>query len=434
MMDNNNIAKIFEDELQKEILQSEKTRAALLGIASFVLAISIFFIAILYNNEFLKIFRQNKFGLFIVIAPLLLLTFREFSVFLFFKKRLKYNQPVKNIYRYVNVFVEASIPTIMILVISVLQKSSLIIITPVPYLYFIFIILSVLNLDYKLSLFTGAVAAVEYIALVFYLLSEYNNSFNGEIFSEPYFYIGKSIIMMLSGGLAGFAADQLRKKLLHTFNALSERNKIINMFGQQVSKEIVDELLLEKESAESKRKFVCIMFLDIRGFTNFSEKKEPEEIIKYQNDVFGFMIESITENHGIINQFLGDGYMATFGAPISSDNDCQNAVNAALKIIETVNRKSENNEISNTRIGIGLHAGNVVAGNVGTSIRKQYSITGNTVILSSRIEQLNKEFNSQLLISEEVYNEIDNQNIKAEFIGPIQVKGREHPINIYKLA
>ena len=146
------------------------------------------------------------------------------------------------------------------------------------------------------------------------------------------------------------------------------------------------------------------------------------------------MIESITENHGIINQFLGDGYMATFGAPISSDNDCQNAVNAALKIIETVNRKSENNEIPNTRIGIGLHAGNVVAGNVGTSIRKQYSITGNTVILSSRIEQLNKEFNSQLLISEEVYNEIDNQNIKAEFIGPIQVKGREHPINIYKLA
>ena len=86
-MDNNNIAKIFEDELQKEILQSEKTRAALLGIASFVLAISIFFIAILYNNEFLKIFRQNKFGLFIVIAPLLLLTFREFSVFLFYRNQ-----------------------------------------------------------------------------------------------------------------------------------------------------------------------------------------------------------------------------------------------------------------------------------------------------------------------------------------------------------
>ena len=206
------------------------------------------------------------------------------------------------------------------------------------------------------------------------------------------------------------------------------------MFGQQVSKEIVDELLSEKESTESKRKFVCIMFLDIRGFTPFSEKREPEEIIKYQNDVFGFMIEIITKNHGIINQFLGDGYMATFGAPVSKGNDCLNAINAATEIIKTVNEKSNSGEIIKTRIGIGLHAGFVVAGNVGTSTRKQYSITGSTVILASRVEQLNKVYDAQLLISEEVLNEIDKSAIEFEFIGPVEVKGRENPINIYKLA
>ena len=177
------------------------------------------------------------------------------------------------------------------------------------------------------------------------------------------------------------------------------------------------------------------MFLDIRGFTPFAENMTPEELNKYQNDVFGFMIEIIAENYGVINQFLGDGYMATFGAPVSKGNDSQNAINAALQIIEKTNQLSREGKIPNTHVGIGLHSGYVVAGNVGTSIRKQYSITGNTVILSSRIEQLNKEYNSQLLISEEVYNVVsfDKFNVQPVNIGEVKLKGREKPVNLFKI-
>lgn len=425
---------VFKEELQKEILQSERTRALLLSIVSLVLAILLGIITSVFYDEFAKVFRQKNIGIFIVIGLLILLSLREYYVSQFFRKRIISSKPIKPLYRYLNVFLETSVPTAMMTVVGLYLESNVIILTPAPYIYFIFIILSILNLDFKFSVFTGAIAAFEYIALVIFLLNKFDAPAPGPLFDGIYFYLGKSMIMLISGGLAGFAAEQLRRRIYNSFKISNERNKIINMFGQQVSKEIVDELLKGEKTTESQRKFVCIMFLDIRGFTPFSEKKEPEEIIRYQNNVFGFMIDIITKNHGIINQFLGDGYMATFGAPISKGNDCQNAVNAALEIIKTVNQKNENKEIENTRIGIGLHAGNVVAGNVGTHIRKQYSITGNTVILASRIEQLNKEYNSQLLISEEVIMELNTSGIKNDFLGPVQVKGRETPINIYKLA
>jgi class 3 adenylate cyclase/Tfp pilus assembly protein PilF len=264
-----------------------------------------------------------------------------------------------------------------------------------------------------------------------------------------------SIILILAVVIAIIAYNRYRLKnkaniLLEEKNRLEveNRERVLNMFGQQVSQEILDELLAETSETTktidelftepsdttSKRKYVCVMFLDIRDFTVLVEKKDPEDIIAYQNAVFGFMIEIINKHHGVINQFLGDGYMATFGAPASWGNDCQNAVNASTEIVKKVNEKSESGEIPKTKIGVGLHAGNVVTGNVGTSLRKQYSITGNTVILASRIEQLNKKFNSQLLISEEVLHNIRQDEISPESLGSVEVKGREKPIHIYKLS
>ena len=216
---------------------------------------------------------------------------------------------------------------------------------------------------------------------------------------------------------------------------IDAEQKIKKLLGQQVSGEIAETLIAtDNEKVPVERKFVCIMFLDIRGFTSFAEAKEPEEIIKYQNQVFGFMIEVINKHHGNINQFLGDGFMATFGAPNSHGNDCENAYLAAKEIVKTVNEKSNTGNIPKTRIGIGLHAGHVVAGNVGTDLRKQYSITGNTVITAARIEQLNKELKSQLLISEEVYNALEEKNGLGNRFLNVNVKGRSSSVKVLKIA
>lgn len=251
-------------------------------------------------------------------------------------------------------------------------------------------------------------------------------------------------LFLLSFALALYTLYKKKKKahvdLTKAYNDLHVTQKhlakaekrIKTLLEQQVSSAVADELLSGATSQQISRRFVCVMFLDIRDFTPFAESRKPEEIIKYQNDLFEFMIEIIHKNHGIINQFLGDGFMATFGVPTSAGNDCDNAYNSARQILDTLNSKNQSGKIPFTKVGIGLHAGPVVTGNVGTDDRKQYSITGNTVILASRIEQLNKKYNTQLLLSEEVLKELSPDEIFVDEGEEQLVKGRTSPIRIYK--
>jgi class 3 adenylate cyclase len=205
--------------------------------------------------------------------------------------------------------------------------------------------------------------------------------------------------------------------------------KITNLLKQQVSGDIANQLIGGNSNQIAEKHFVCILFLDIRNFTVKAEELSPEELIDFQNSIFSFMIDCIEEMHGNINQLLGDGFMATFGAPLSHGNDCQNAFDASQNILSKLEQKIKTKELPPFRIGIGLHAGNVVTGNVGNDNRKQYSVTGNPVIVASRIEQLNKTYYSQLIISEEVFKNIETkQKFKIE---SVSLKGRTDKTKIY---
>lgn len=219
-----------------------------------------------------------------------------------------------------------------------------------------------------------------------------------------------------------------------TQNQLSEaEKKIRNLLGQQVSGAVADALITTDENDRIDKRFVCVMFLDIRNFTPFVENKTPEEIIQFQNDVFGFMIDIIEQHHGVINQLLGDGFMATFGAPLSTEHDCDNAFEAAKCIINELENRALQNILPPIKVGIGLHAGDVVVGNVGNARRKQYSITGNPVITAARIEQLTKEFGVQLLVSREVYENLTSKpDIPPDFKA-VRIKGRFEPVETWSV-
>ena len=239
--------------------------------------------------------------------------------------------------------------------------------------------------------------------------------------------------MITAGISAGFVANLINSKMRISFHTIEEKNKVINLFGQQISRQIVEEILENPKELSGTRKKVTVLFLDIRNFTPFVENKEPEEVVNYLNSLFGFMIDIVRSHHGIINQFLGDGFMATFGAPLSVENSSEHAVRASQEILKMLESKMDQKIIPITRLGIGIHFGEAVTGNIGSVTRKQYSITGNVVILASRIEQLTKKFNSQLLISEEVYIRLD-PTTKEQYkgLGLIDVKGRGKPISIYQ--
>jgi adenylate cyclase len=126
--------------------------------------------------------------------------------------------------------------------------------------------------------------------------------------------------------------------------------------------------------------------------------------------------------------------MATFGAPVATGRDCANALSAARELLAAVKALSDSGRIPATRIGIGLHAGEAVTGNIGSQARQQYSISGNVVILASRLEQLNKDYGSQLLVSAEVLRAAGEEGRGAEPLGAVQLKGHDEAIEVYRLA
>jgi adenylate cyclase len=422
----------LEEQLRQEMVLGEKFRLFILAIVLAVLLLISSFLYLMFQEELDAILQSKVFIWIVILLGFLLL--RSYNIQKLIAYRIKKGKTFNPLLRYLNVSFEISVPTVLILLVSQNIIPIYAMTTPIVFFYFIFIVLSTLELDFKISLFTGAFAAIQFFLLSLYFQGQSDMESVIPTYRITAPFVGKAGIMFLTGIIAGLVAHEIRKRIVNSYKILEERNRIERIFGQQISSKLVTELLKDKKEMTSKRAFVCIFFLDIKDFTPFSEGKTPEQIIRYQNDVFEGMIEIINEHNGLINQFMGDGFMATFGAPISSQNDCQDAVNAALSISKMIEEKNIQGLIPETQIRIGIHAGEAITGNVGTSIRKQYSITGNVVILASRLEQLNKKYESTILISREVYDKTDQKLLPVREIGPVQVKGRQKPIEVFQIA
>ncbi|HWT02746.1 MAG TPA: adenylate/guanylate cyclase domain-containing protein, partial [Pyrinomonadaceae bacterium] len=247
-------------------------------------------------------------------------------------------------------------------------------------------------------------------------------------------HVLKGLLLLLAGVVTGFVTLQIKRRSLKTFEALEERNRISRTFGEYVSPAVMDKLLTLKPDLRSEKKNVCVMFLDIRNFTAFAEKRTPEEVVDYLESLFEFMVEIVNRHHGIVNKFLGDGFMAVFGAPLSQGSDCRNAVAAAREILSRLGEEVASGKVLPTTVGIGVHAGEAVTGSLGSSLRKEYTVVGDVVNLASRIEQLNKHFDAQFLISGAVWETLRDELEAAVPVGDVQVRGRGALIPVYKLA
>jgi len=412
----------FESHLAREMVLSERLRTGILAALFALIAALVVLFTWAYRDSAVPFLRQPE-TLHRILTVMGGLIAYELWVRAVLGYLLRQDSSPPTAIRYVNALIETSMPSMLVFVLSREFDPAGVLQGPVVYLYAVFIILSTLRLDFWLSAFTGLVAAAGYCALSFHFAALAEGSAYARLLS-PNFVLAKTVILLLSGVVAGLVALQLRRRISRVFRALQERSRIVSAFGQQVSPAVVEEILRQGPDLPSRRSFVCVMFLDIRDFTRQVEHRSPEEIVAFQNRVFGLAAEVINRHGGMINQFLGDGFMATFGAPVATGNECQNAVAAARELVTRLE----------TRIGIGLHAGDAVSGNVGSAERKQYSITGNVVILASRIEQLNKEFGSQILVSREVLERAGDAGAGASPLGPVRVKGRDDPIEIHRLA
>jgi adenylate cyclase len=427
------VAAKFDEEFNRAVLQSERLRVSLVIIVLLViivrwLAVWLFFPGVIANQlgGALNLGAMGVLGLAALIF--------EIVVFVRLSFGLRRNRPVPRVMRYVGALIEISMPTLGVIVGPEVTSPVYALDTPPVWGYFIFLILATLRLDFWLCAFTGLAAGVQYGLLALHYLGLPQTGPIDPLLTAPIQHGTRVLLLVGCGLVAGIVSLQIKRQFMRALRSVEEQNRIVGMFGQHVSPSVVERLLSQDVELGGETRHVCVMFLDIEGFTTFSESRKPEEVVVYLNSLFSIMIDIVNTHNGIINKFLGDGFMAAFGAPISDASDCKNAVAASQEIIETVARMSASGEIAPTRIRIGLHAGEAVTGNVGSSARKEYTIIGDVVNLASRLEQLNKQFGSRLMVSETVVERLGGLPEQAVPHGGMHVKGREQAVDVYELA
>src|SRR5262245_28408823 len=378
----------FKHALAREILKTERLRVIALIITAAVLAAALTTADVVAPASLDRIW-QGHFPLLYVWAGLGGFILFEAWVLALISRQLKRNLDVPQLRRYIDAFIETSLPSLLLVAHMSNMGAAPALGFVAPLFYFVFIILSTLRLDFWLSTFTGFVAAAELLALA--LFHPAARAAVGDPMLAAAFLISRRAIIFACGVLAGAVGVQLRRQFEASIAAATARDYVTNLFGQHVSPQVVDRLLAAGSTTNSDARQVAVMFVDIRGFTAAARARTPQEVVERLDAAFTVLVEIVDRNGGIVNKFLGDGFLALFGAPLDDPDAPRRAVTAAREMLAAIEQHNIRSDWP-LRIGIGLHLGHVVAGNVGSPRRKEYTVIGDTVNLASRIEGLNKEF------------------------------------------
>jgi adenylate cyclase len=419
----------FKHALAREVLKTERLRIIALIITAIVLAAALTTTDMVAPAILDRIWRGH-FPLVYVWVGLGGFVLFEASVLALVSRQLKRDLDVPTVRRYLGAFIETSLPSLLLVAHMTNMGAVPALGFVAPLLYFVFIILSTLRLDFWLSTFTGFVAATELLALA--LFHPTARAAAGDPMLTTGFLISRSAVIFACGVLAGAVGVQLRRQFEASIAAATARDHVTNLFGQHVSPQVVDRLLAAGSTTSSDARQVAVMFVDIRGFTAAARTRAPQEVVDRLDAAFAVLVEIVDRNGGIVNKFLGDGFLALFGAPFDDPDAARRAVTAAREMLAAIEQHNVRSDWP-LRIGIGLHFGNVVAGNVGSPRRKEYTVIGDTVNLASRIEGLNKQFGSQLLISDAVRQAI-GQDVDAIPLGDVPIRGYEQPVRVWRLA
>ena len=220
------------------------------------------------------------------------------------------------------------------------------------------------------------------------------------------------------------------------FRFVTERKKneyIQSLFSKYVHKDVLNELLKSRKGVElgGEKRRVSILFSDLRGFTTFSETMSPTELTKLLNDYLSAMSPIILENKGTIDKYIGDAIMAFWNAPLETKDHETCAVLSSVLMqsaLEEFNKKTN----SSLAMGVGVHVGDVVVGNVGSSERINYTILGDTVNTTSRLEGLTKKYGVGIIATEEIKNCVKDKRISFRKLDVMTVKGKSGETIIYE--
>ncbi|OPX23934.1 MAG: hypothetical protein B1H03_00040 [Planctomycetales bacterium 4484_113] len=270
------------------------------------------------------------------------------------------------------------------------------------------------------SMFAFIVLGALFVSLVFLLFTQFNVLMEFTMSSTAFF-----ATFFFSLGFRVLAEE-------------SDKRRIRATFGRYMAPDIVKEIIENPQLAVlgGTEREVALLFSDIRNYSTISEPLDPGQTVDFLNRFLTEVSEIIMGNGGFVDKFMGDGVMAVFGAPVPLENPCASAVRAGLQMVEAVYRRSasftEGIPVSTFRIGVGIHYGTVVMGNVGSGRRMDYTCIGDVVNVASRLESETKAYHTAILVSEEVAQHLGG-DFSYSYLDETMVKGRSTPVRIYEV-
>lgn len=407
-----------------EIVKTEKRRleiflgVILAGMTILIANILFFPVAIsqIFNDP-----RSASVGIYISLGFSVLLLFSRFMV----GKIADCEKPLPIGYKFYSIFIESFLPVMWLYYIIKWEGNANFLNSPLIFIYIPILIVSALHLNFWLSFFNGALVAILYALVTAWTFQSHEDS----LFLPSIAYYTKAVMFFLAGICGGLVSLELRKRLTVSITTQEEKDEIEAMFSQQVSRQVVNAL--KSQPDYSIKAEVTVLFLDIRDFTQRVRNMSPEAVNRFQNKFFGPIIECVDNCGGIINQLLGDGLMATFGSA-EGENHEERAFKSALDILDSLDL-SNSGLTDPIKIGIGIHSGEVIAGNIGNKERQQFSISGIPVITAARLEQMTKDYDCSLLISYDFYEKIKHLAIRGTSLGKAKLKGLDSELEIIKI-
>jgi adenylate cyclase len=213
------------------------------------------------------------------------------------------------------------------------------------------------------------------------------------------------------------------------------RRRLRSAFGQYVSPQVMDQVLRQGSSLGGEVRRVTVLMSDLRGFTTISENLPPEVVSAMMNEYFTAMVDVILAHRGLVQDFIGDAIMAVYGAPLDDPEHCWHAARSAVGMhaaLESLNRAWEADGRGPLAMGVAVHTGPVFAGTLGAPRKKKYAVLGDTVNLTSRMEGLNRDLGTGILISGAALAVLRDRVVVRDR-GRVAVKGRREPVDIHEL-
>lgn len=252
-----------------------------------------------------------------------------------------------------------------------------------------------------------------------------------------YYFVGHNFLISIVNPILAVVFSYFSVTAYHFITERSQNKMIRGMFSTYVSGDLVSELIKNPDKLKlgGEKRNLSILFSDIAGFTSFSERLQPEELVEFINDYLTEMTDIVLINQGTLDKYIGDAIMAIWGAPLDNDRHeflaCKTAIEMQRRVDELgSNWQIDGENIINVRIGI--NSGDVVVGNIGGRNRFDYTVMGDNVNLASRLEGANKQYGTGIMISESTYEKVKDGFITRE-LDTIRVKGKVAPTTVYEL-